>query len=203
MFKYSSLSIILIGTVQLFLLFSCSHELSNSDTEKLVQFEGVWSNSIFLQMRSLAVFQFHEKNVKSLDAEFNISNDEGLLFNVSNQMDFNFGIRGFVFVKDEDTMYLEAGNGAANTLYRINEFKKGYFQYTRKTTPASNRYGLGETFIKDNRIKSIPITYDRKNLSGTTLGKTDFEIVEVNTRELGEVYSFQLEDIKKMIKNLK
>ena len=205
MFKYSSLTLIPIITVQLFLLLSCSNEFSSSDTEKLVQFDGVWSDSILLKSRSLAVFQFHEKNVKNLDAEFSISNDEELLFELSNQMDFNFGIRGFVFVKNKDTMYLEAGNGFANTLYRIKEFKKGYFHFTPKKISTSNRLTLGETFIKNKRIKSLPVIYEnyRNNLTGATVGKTNFEIVEINERDLDEVHYFQLEDIKKRIKNLK
>ena len=151
------------------------------------------------------VFQFPEKNVKSLDKEFSVPNDEGLLFNVSNQIDFNFGIRGFVFVKNKDTMYLEAGNGFDNGLYRIKEFKKGYFQYTPKIIPASNRHTLGESFIKSKRIKNIPIIYEdyRSNLSGMTLGKTNFEIVEVGERELEEVHYFRLEGIKENIENLK
>ena len=126
MLKYNSLSIVLTLTFQLFLLLSCSHQLSNSDDKKLVQFDGVRSNSILLKSRSLAVFQFQEENVKSLDMEFNISNDEGLLFNLSNQMDFNFGFRGFVFVKNKDTMYLEAGNGFTNSLYRIKEIGRAH-----------------------------------------------------------------------------
>lgn len=205
MFKYSSLSIVLTLTFQLLLLLSCSNQLSDSDDKKLVQFDGVWSDSIFLKGRTLVAFQFHEKNVKSLDVEFSIPNDEGLLFNVSNQIDFNVGIRGFVFVKNKDTMYLEAGNGFDNSLYRIKEFKKGYFQYTPKIIPTSNRHTLGESFIKSKRIKNIPIIYEdyRTNLSGTTLGKTNFEIVEVSERELDEVHYFRLEGIKESIENLK
>lgn len=164
---------------------------------------GVMTDTIHLKSRNLSVFQFYEKNVEKLDADFSIKNNEGLLFNLSNQTDFNFGTRGFVFVKNKDTMYLEIGSGFTHSLYRIKTFKKGYFHYMPKKISASDIEALGDSFINDEAIQNIPITYGdyRKHLPTKKLGKTEFQIIEVSEDALSDIHYFRLEEIKeRMVK---
>lgn len=199
-------NVTLIFLISLF--YSCSNRreisVNEAENDPLVQSDGELKDSISLKGRSLMVFEFDTKNVLSLDKEFNISNDDGLLFNVSGQLDYSFGTRGYLFVRGADTMYLLLAGGFENSLIRVEKFKKGYFQRDFAVPTDSVEQVLGKAFISNQNIRDIPIVYTdyRRQIGTASLGETSFDLIKLNDKQLTPINRFLLENSKENIKKV-